>query len=42
MQKIEQAAFDEAVRSGINSGDTVREVARCMGAFASLISSSAA
>ena len=42
MQKIEQAAFDEAVRSGMSPGDAIREVARRMEAFASLITSSAA
>lgn len=42
MQKIEQAAFNEAVRSGMSPGDAVREVARCMEAFASLITSSPA
>ncbi|ENS4778514.1 Rha family transcriptional regulator [Klebsiella variicola] len=40
MQKIEQAAFDEAVRNGMSPGDAVREVARRMAAFASLITSS--
>jgi len=40
MQKIEQAAFDEAVRNGMSPGDAVREVARRMDAFASLITSS--
>ncbi|EJX4184669.1 hypothetical protein QB759_001338 [Salmonella enterica] len=42
MQKIEQAAFDEAVRNGMSPGDAVREVARRMDAFASLITSSPA
>lgn len=42
MQKIEQAAFDEAVRNGLSPGDAVREVARRMDAFASLITSSPA
>ncbi|WP_370549515.1 Rha family transcriptional regulator [Edwardsiella tarda] len=40
MQRIEQAAFDEAVRNGMSPGDAVREVARRMDAFASLITSS--
>lgn len=40
MQKIEQAAFNEAVRNGMSPGDAVREVARRMDAFASLITSS--
>ena len=40
MQKIEQAAFDEAVHNGMSPGDAVREVARRMEAFASLITSS--
>lgn len=42
MQKIELAAFDEAVRNGLSPGDAVREVARRMDAFASLITSSPA
>ena len=42
MQKIEQAAFNEAVRNGMSPGDAVREVARRMDAFASLITSSPA
>lgn len=37
IQKIELAAFDEAVRSGMSPGDAVREVARRMEAFATLI-----
>jgi len=40
IQKIELAAFDEAVRSDISPGDAVREVARRMEAFATLITSS--
>lgn len=40
MRKIEQAAFNEAVRNGMSPGDAVREVARRMDAFASLITSS--
>lgn len=40
MQKIEQAAFNEAVRNDMSPGDAVREVARRMDAFASLITSS--
>ncbi|MGK3687148.1 hypothetical protein ACSLPA_33150, partial [Escherichia coli] len=39
-QKIEQAAFNEAVRNDMSPGDAVREVARRMDAFASLITSS--
>ena len=40
MQKIEQAAFNAAVRNDMSPGDAVREVARRMDAFASLITSS--
>lgn len=39
MQKIEQAAFDEAVRNGMSPGDAVREAARRMDALAGLITS---
>ncbi|HDZ3107661.1 TPA: hypothetical protein RST86_005430, partial [Klebsiella pneumoniae] len=38
IQKIEQAAFNEAVQSGMSPGDAVREVARRMDTFASLLS----
>ncbi len=38
IQKIEQAAFDEAVRNGMSPSDAVREVARRMEAFAALMS----
>ncbi len=40
MQKIERAAFDEAIRNGMSPGEAVREVARRMDAFAALITSS--
>ncbi|MCV7760771.1 Rha family transcriptional regulator [Pluralibacter gergoviae] len=42
MQKIEQAAFDDAIRSGMTPTDAVREVSRRMDAFAELMSSSPA
>lgn len=42
MQKIEHAAFDEAIRNGMSPGDAVREVARRMEMFASLITCSPA
>lgn len=42
MQKIEQAAFEEAVRSGMTPTDAVREVSRRMDAFAALMSSTPA
>lgn len=38
IQKIEQAAFNEAVHNGMSPGDAVREVARKMDTFASLLS----
>lgn len=38
MQKIEQAAFDEAIRNGLTPTEAVREVSRRMEAFASLMS----
>ena len=38
IQKIEQAAFNEAVHNGMSPGDAVREVARRMDTFASLLS----
>lgn len=38
MQKIEQAVFEEAARNGMDSSEAVREVARRMDAFASLMS----
>lgn len=39
MQKIEHAAFDEAVRNGMSPSEAVREVARRMDTFANLITS---
>ncbi|WP_405000479.1 Rha family transcriptional regulator [Escherichia coli] len=42
MQKIEQAAFDEALQKGKTPTEAVREVARRMEAFASLMTSSPA
>ncbi|EER0525830.1 hypothetical protein ACORBQ_002305 [Escherichia coli] len=39
MQKIEQAAFDEAIQSGMTPTEAVREVARRMETFASLMTS---
>lgn len=42
IQKIEQAVFEEAARNGMTSGDAVREVARRMNAFASLMSAAPA
>ncbi|MEI2630067.1 hypothetical protein [Erwinia aphidicola] len=42
MQKIEHAAFEEAIRNGMSPGDAVREVARRMEMFASLITCSPA
>jgi len=41
MQKIEQAAFQEAINHGMTPTEAVREVARRMEAFASLMSGSA-
>lgn len=38
MQKIEQAAFDEAIQNGLSPTDAVREVSRRMEAFAALMS----
>ncbi|WP_410726523.1 Rha family transcriptional regulator [Citrobacter portucalensis] len=38
MQKIEQAAFQEAISNGMTPTDAVREVAKRMEAFASLMS----
>ncbi|EKL0021331.1 hypothetical protein PP664_000740 [Salmonella enterica] len=40
MQKIEQAAFEEAIQNGMTATDAVREVARRMNAFAGLMTSS--
>lgn len=37
MQKIEQAAFDEAIQNGMTPTEAVREVARRMETFASLM-----
>ena len=37
MQKIEQAAFDEAIQNGMTPTDAVREVSRRMEAFAALM-----
>ncbi|WP_241488351.1 hypothetical protein [Winslowiella iniecta] len=42
IQKIEQIVIDEAVRSGMSPADAVREVARRIDAFVSLITSSPA
>lgn len=42
MQKIELAAFDEAIQNGKTPTEAVREVARRMEAFASLMTSSPA
>ncbi|MXF07389.1 hypothetical protein [Escherichia coli] len=42
MQKIEQAAFDEALQKGKTPTEAVREVARRMEAFASLMTSAPA
>lgn len=39
MQKIEQAAFEEAIQNGMTPTEAVREVARRMETFASLITS---
>ncbi|EOC3660085.1 hypothetical protein ACI2SJ_005531, partial [Escherichia coli] len=39
MQKIEQAAFDEAIQSGMTPTEAVREVARRMETFSSLMTS---
>ena len=39
MQKIEQAAFEEAIQNGMTPTEAVREVARRMEAFASLMTS---
>lgn len=39
MQKIEHAAFDEAVRNGMSPSEAVLEVARRMDTFANLITS---
>lgn len=41
MQKIEQAAFQEAINNGMTPTDAVREVAKRMEAFASLMSGNA-
>ena len=38
MQKIEQAAFDEAIQNGLSPTDAVREVSRRMETFAALMS----
>ncbi|HDL7644939.1 TPA: Rha family transcriptional regulator [Yersinia enterocolitica] len=40
MQKIERAAFDEAIQNGMTPTEAVREVARRMETFASLMTSS--
>lgn len=42
MQKIEQAAFEEAIRNGLTPTEAVREVARRMDMFASLMTASPA
>ncbi|ENB4809954.1 hypothetical protein ABHY95_004985, partial [Escherichia coli] len=39
MQKIEQAAFNEAIQNGMTPTEAVREVARRMETFASLMTS---
>lgn len=39
MQKIEQAAFEEAIQNGMTPTEAVREVARRMETFASLMTS---
>ena len=38
MQKIERAAFDEAIQNGLSPTDAVREVSRRMETFAALMS----
>lgn len=42
MQKIEQAAFEEAIRCGLTPTEAVREVARRMDMFASLMTAAPA
>ncbi|MDH2123784.1 Rha family transcriptional regulator [Pantoea brenneri] len=42
MQKIEQAAFEEAIRNGLTPTEAVREVARRMDMFASLMTAAPA